>query len=152
MGGVKEAYLRVKTRNLRWAIFGFNDKKDEILTSDASADPSGSVDPSAEEMRAEWECMCSHLPADDVRYVVYDFLYRDLPSEQNQDKAIPVKSKLALISWAPDHAKPNVKMLIPSSRAQVKHVCDSCQYNVQVNDMADLDYDTFAGNLEIQLA
>ena len=64
--GVKEAYLRVKTRQLRWAIFGFNDKKDEILTSDASADPSGSVDPSAEEMRAEWECMCSYLPADDV--------------------------------------------------------------------------------------
>jgi len=56
----------IQRRKLRWAMFGFNDKRDLII-------PVGNAEPTCKEseltmdiIRAEWEGMADQLPLNDV--------------------------------------------------------------------------------------
>ena len=56
----------IQRRKLRWAMFGFNDKRDLII-------PVGNAEPTCKEadltmdiIRSEWEAMADQLPPNDV--------------------------------------------------------------------------------------
>lgn len=52
---------------------------------------------------------------------------------------------------APDSAKPQVKMLVPSSFAGLKEVCQGSAANVQMNDLDDAQYESVCAKLGIKL-
>merc|ERR1712194_77272 len=139
---VKDASKLIKKRKKLYAIFGFNEKQTEIvLVSDGEVVP---LVPESDFQEA-WEDMTDELPPKDVRYVMYDFPYLALVGGNTV-----VKSKLCLISWSPDAAKPKVKMPLAASLQSVKDVCSSCQINMQLNDIRDLAYDSILERLGIQ--
>merc|ERR1711907_791724 len=139
-------YQLVKKREVRCAIFGFNAKRTKIVHKEDL--------PKTEDFAADWEAFKEKLPAKDAIYAVYDFEHKDIQSGYNDGdlETAPIKSKMALFSWAPDNAKPQVKMLVPSSLAGIKQVCDAAQCQVQLNTMDDAIYETICGKMGIKVA
>merc|ERR1711988_162727 len=142
----KDEYNKVKKREIRAAIFGFNDKRTRIV-------PKSNLDKTAD-FAADWESLKEQLPAKDVRYICYDFEFKDIQSGYSDGDAdtAPIKSKIVLFSWAPDNAKPQVKMLVPSSIAGMKDVCDAAGIYVQMNAIDDAEYAAVCGKLGIVVA
>jgi hypothetical protein len=141
----KIGYEKVNKRQIRAAIWGFNDKRTKIVPKTELA--------KTESFKADWDTFVESLPAKEALYCCYDFEFKDIQSGYNDGdlEAAPVKSKMTLITWAPDAAKPNVKMLVPSSVAGVKAICDSVQASVQMNCMEDALYENVCDKLGIKL-
>merc|ERR1712178_440889 len=138
-------YKRVQKREIRAALFCFNDKRTKIV-------PKESIE-KTEDYNADWDKFVEHLPAKDAMYAIYDFEYKDIQSGYNDGDmdTAPVKSKMVLMSWAPDNAKPQVKMLVPSSLAGLKEIAKACSSTVQMSCMDDAVYETMASKLGIKL-
>lgn len=147
----------IQRRKLRWAMFGFNDKRDLII-------PVGNAEPTCKEseltmdiIRAEWEGMADQLPLNDVRYCIYDFAFRDIQSGYSDGdvESAPIKSKVALIQWSPDSAKVKVKMLVPSSVASMRAEAEAANIasvNVQMNCAGDATFEEVCSTLNVKLA
>merc|ERR1712167_151092 len=107
----------------------------------------GNVTP--ETLAADWQTFVEMLPPKDALYCAYEFDYVDKKSGYNDgdEDTFPIKAKLVLISWAPDIAKPQVKMLVPSSFAGLKDVCQGSQFYVQANSLDDLTYEAVCKKL-----
>merc|ERR1711865_84010 len=124
----------IQRRKLRWAMFGFNDKRDLII-------PVGNAEPTCKEseltmdiIRAEWEGMADQLPLNDVRYCIYDFAFRDIQSGYSDGdvESAPIKSKVALIQWSPDS--------VASMRAEAE-AANIASVNVQMNCAGDATFE-----------
>merc|ERR1711934_26951 len=139
----KEGYEQVKKRKIRAATFGFNPKRTAIIPKDTIE--------KTEDFKADWEKMQELLPPKDALYFVYDFEFKDFKSGYNDgdEETAPIKSKMALFSWAPDNAKPQVKMLVPSSLAGIKQLCDAAQHTIQLNSMDQTSYEEVCKSLGV---
>merc|ERR1711918_238961 len=104
-------------------------------------------------LRADWDNFVASLPAKDALYCGYEFEFQDIQSGYNDGdlETAPIKAKLIMISWAPDSAKPQVKMLVPSSLEALKVVCSGAQVFVQTNSMEDVTYEAICAKLGIKL-
>merc|ERR1711990_373131 len=147
----------IQRRKLRWALFGFNDKRDLIIPLAQKAPMCAEKDLTMEIIRQEWEEMADQLPPNDVRYCVYDFAYKDIQSGYSDGdvECAPVKSKVALIQWSPDSAKVKVKMLVPSSVASIRAEAEAANIasvNVQMNCHEDTVFEAVCDTLNIKLA
>merc|ERR1711924_254020 len=129
---------------VRGFTFGFNAKRTEINPIHRigkTLDDDGNV--TEETLMADWQKFLDLLPPKDAIYCAYEFEYKDRKSGYNDgdEDSMQIKAKLVLISWAPDNAKPQVKMLVPSSLAGLKDVCAGVQFSVQANCLDDLGYE-----------
>merc|ERR1711865_136775 len=131
---------------VRGHLFQFNESR-TLITPTA-------IIKQTDDFAADWDCLLECLPAKDVAYAAYCFEYRDIQSGYTDGdlESAPIKMKLILISWAPDSLKPQVKMLVPSSFAGFKEVCEGTSCNVQMNCMDDAMYSNVCSKLGIRLA
>merc|ERR1711988_1439775 len=148
---------KIQRRKLRYAVFGFNDKRDLIITLEEQPPQCKESDLTMDIIREEWESMVEHLPPQDVRYVVYDFAFRDISSGYNDGdlEMAPIKSKLLLIQWSPDSAKPKVKMLVPASVASIQAECDDANLatvSLQLNSTGELMFESACDMIGVKLA
>merc|ERR1712167_93718 len=141
----KIGYEKVNKRQIRAAIWGFNDKRTKIVPKTELA--------KTESFKADWDTFVESLPAKEALYCCYDFEFKDIQSGYNDGdlEAAPTKSKVVLFSWAPDVAKPKKKMLVPSSMAAIKKVCEGAQVTVQMNSSDQTQYDEVCKQLGIKL-
>ncbi|KAI3980657.1 hypothetical protein MKX01_025222 [Papaver californicum] len=71
------------------------------------------------ESAERYEDFTSHLPADECRYVIYDF---DFVTAENCQK-----SKIFFIHWSPDTARVRTKMIYASSKERFERELDGIQ-------------------------
>merc|ERR1711912_22148 len=136
---------QIQKRKLKFAVFGFNDKKTEIIVLETQEPKCKENELTMDIIVSDWEDCMEHLPPKDVRYVVYDFAYKDISSGYNDGdlETAPIKSKVALIQWSPDSAKPRLKMLVPASVASIKQECDAAKctsVTLQMNSQQDMQF------------
>merc|ERR1712072_34107 len=121
------SYTAVKSKKIRCAVYGFNDKKTKIITKHT-------IEKTAD-YQADWDNFVGLLPEKEGCYACYDFEYKSTDGYNDGDKeSAGTKSKIIMIMWAPDNAKPQVKMLVPSSFAGIKALCDGSQANYEIHD------------------
>merc|ERR1712216_249445 len=128
---VWEALLKKKEYNgqtLRGHVFKVNETKTAII-------PDFPI-PKTEDKMADWEVLETHLgnTPKDICFAAYDFEYDDASSGYDDGDSVVVKNKLCMITWAPDTAKPQRKMLAPSSSKALEAVFTGSTKVVQMND------------------
>jgi cofilin len=74
------------------------------------------------------------LPADDCRYVVYDFEWTAEGEGQ--------RNKILFISWSPDTSRIKSKMIYASSKDTLKKSLVGLAKDVQATDQSEIDYQT----------
>eukprot|EP00232_Nephroselmis_pyriformis_P021410 CAMPEP_0182864620 /NCGR_PEP_ID=MMETSP0034_2-20130328/7262_1 /TAXON_ID=156128 /ORGANISM="Nephroselmis pyriformis, Strain CCMP717" /LENGTH=137 /DNA_ID=CAMNT_0024996879 /DNA_START=75 /DNA_END=488 /DNA_ORIENTATION=+ len=112
-------YLKLKTkRTYKYIVYKLSDDLKTIVV-EKLGEPGGS-----------YEDMVACLPEHDVRYAVFDHEY------QTNDGH---RSKIILITWAPDTAKIKQKMLVASSRTNFVQMMQGIQVEVQATDLDELD-------------
>merc|ERR1711939_182696 len=91
--------------SLRGHVFKVNETKTAII-------PDFPIPKSGDKM-ADWAVLEEHLgnTPKDICFAAYDFEYDDASSGYNDGDSTVTKSKLCMITWAPDTAKPQRKML-----------------------------------------
>lgn len=143
-------------QKVRGYTFHFNEKRTAILPGHMlpktfEGDDGKTL--SQKTLRADWDNFVTSLPAKDALYCGYEFEFQDIQSGYNDGdlETAPIKAKLIMISWAPDSAKPQVKMLVPSSLEALKVVCSGAQVFVQTNSMEDVTYEAICAKLGIKL-
>merc|ERR1712146_390957 len=99
---------------VRGYTFKFTPKRDLIV-------PDAAI-PKTEDFKADWDKFVETLPPKDVMYAAYEFDFKDIGSGYNDGDldAAPIKTKLIVVSWAPDSAKPQMNDL---DDAQYESVC-----------------------------
>jgi len=145
---VKKPQGKEDGKLVRGYIFGFdseNPKKVKFIEPRTMIEMSTEEDGSVNEktMQADWDTFVAMLPPKDSLYCAYDFMFTDKKSGYNDgdEETAPIKTKLVLISWAPDIGKPQMKMLVPSSLGGIKDVCVGHQFYIQANSLDDLTYE-----------
>jgi len=140
--------------------FVFNDKKTQIVPYKPLPQSNLEDVPVSERqaaVEADWEHFKTLVQEDakgfPVGYAAYDFRYLDTKSGYNAGDAedMPMKTKLITVTWAPDNLKPRMKMLVPSSVANVTGICDGFTTMVQLSDMDDAMYASVAEKAKIKL-
>jgi len=141
----ENGYKKVNSRTIRGAVFKFNEKRTAITLKEEL--------PKTEDFAADWENFMEHLEPKEAMYCAYDFEFKDHASGYHDGDAdtAPIKSKMVLLTWAPDNAKPQIKMLVPSSLKGLQDKCKNCQYTVQMNCIDDAQYINVAAKLGIKL-
>ena len=81
-----------------------------------------------------WENCQSKLPADEPRYVIFDY---DLHIENENPPR--VEKKLTFIHWVPESAKPRSKMCASSSKEPFKRALVGVQKEVQATDASEIE-------------
>merc|ERR1711988_576284 len=101
-----------------------------------------------------WGEVVEALPAKDVRYIVYDFQFKDIQSGYHDGDldTVPIKSKIMLMSWAPDNCKPQLKMLVPSSMAPIKELGKAVSNTLQSSCIEDVTFVSICDKLGIKLS
>merc|ERR1711998_101999 len=146
-----DAWAKVKSSRdaTRAVTFEFTPKRDAIVVGqEIPLD-----EPSEEANLAAWATMVENLPPKGALYIAWEWHYVDRGSGYSDGDldTLPTKSKLVFFTWAPDSAKPQVKMLVPSSSAGLQEVCDGPQVVVQMNSLDDTTPETIARKLGITL-
>ncbi|MCX4775363.1 hypothetical protein [Streptomyces sp. NBC_01264] len=77
--------------------------------------------------------LLENLPADEPRFVAYDFTFTKAEGEGK-------RIKIALISWCPEGTKIKLKM-VHSSSYTLKNQLDGVGIYVQATDLSDVEYD-----------
>ncbi|XP_030936751.1 actin-depolymerizing factor 7-like [Quercus lobata] len=80
-----------------------------------------------------YEDFTESLPANECRYVVYDF---DFITDENCQK-----SKIFFIAWSPDTSKVRSKMVYASSKDRFKRELDGIQVELQATDPSEMSLD-----------
>ncbi len=101
---------------------------------DGKADPS----PDSENKNAFLE-MVKSLPADDARFIVFDFT-------ETKDDGRQIK-KLLLIKWCPDAVNFKIKPVIGATYQTLKEKLTGLGKDIQATDPSDLDYAVIAKQL-----
>jgi cofilin len=83
---------------------------------------------------ATYDNFLDDLPPRDVRYAVYDF---DFKADDGTDR-----NKLVFIVWAPDTAPVKRRMLIASTKGNVKNAFAGVAVEVQATDDSEIAYAT----------
>lgn len=84
-----------------------------------------------------WDEFIASLPANDCRYVVYDF---------EHDSGEGIRKKIIFILWSPDTAKVRSKMIYASSDESMKKKIE-VGTRLQANDFSDLEYNLIVTRL-----
>mmetsp|Transcript_12913 Transcript_12913/g.19863 ORF Transcript_12913/g.19863 Transcript_12913/m.19863 type:complete len:140 (-) Transcript_12913:70-489(-) len=101
----------------KYAIFRINDALTEVVVESTSND-------------GNWDNFTAQLPAQGCRYVVYDLSFT---SDDGGER-----SKILFIVWAPDSAKIKEKMLITSTKDNVKKKFVGIGKEIQATDMSEV--------------
>merc|ERR1712227_310346 len=145
-----DAWAKVKAKSgIRAVTFEFSPKRDSIIVGREIP-----MTEATEEANLEaWDEMVASLPPKGACYIAWEWHYVDRGSGYNDGDvdSLPTKSKLVFFTWASDSAKPQVKMLVPSSSAGLQDVCDGTQVVVQMNSLDDASPASVAQKLGIKL-
>jgi hypothetical protein len=109
------------SKKYRYLIYGMSAGNKEIVVLAAGA-------------AQDWDTFLDELPANEPRYVVYDFQY-ELASGDG------MRNKLAFIAWSPDTAGVQQKMIYAASKEGLKRSLTGIGIEVQANDSDDVAYD-----------
>merc|ERR1712070_264017 len=137
-GFTKEGDTKIEIRG--WT-FKFNDKRTMIIP-DEMIEKKG-------DMKEDFEMIAEKAPAKDGMYILWDFEYEDTKSGYNDGDGFPIKRKLLLLTWAPDNAKPAVKMLVPSSVKALTNVMKTVAQTIQCSCVDDLSYESIKTKLGV---
>ncbi|KAI3387565.1 hypothetical protein SNEBB_005326 [Seison nebaliae] len=138
-----EAYQEMKLRkNEAFLTFGFSNDLEKIIVKSVHKRKANASAPPKEKME-QWQELIDDLPKDDVRYAVVDihFMTNEGP-----------RTKLCLLSWAPENLPVKPKMLLASSKDALKKKLVGIQDEIQATSFAELDIvdiisDKFNGTL-----
>jgi cofilin len=83
--------------------------------------------------------MVKSLPADDARFIVFDFT-------ETKDDGRQIK-KLLLIKWCPDAVNFKIKPVIGATYQTLKEKLTGLGKDIQATDPSDLDYAVIAKQL-----
>merc|ERR1711988_121839 len=139
-----QALLKNKPYNeakLRGHVFKVNETKTAVVADFPI--------PKTEDKAADWDVLKTHLAnlPKDICWAAYDYEYEDKSSGYNDGDSIVIKNKLCMITWAPDAAKPQRKMLAPSSSKALEAVFPGCTKNVQINDLEEAEFEAVGAKL-----
>ena len=101
----------------KYAIFRINDDLTEVIIEKTSND-------------ADWSNFTNELPPKGCRYIVYDLSFESADGGE--------RSKILFIVWAPDSAKIKEKMLITSTKDNVKKKFVGIGKEIQATDMSEI--------------
>ncbi|XP_009775372.1 actin-depolymerizing factor 2-like [Nicotiana tabacum] len=120
----KLKFLELKTkRTYRFIVFKIEEKQKQVIVEKLG------------EPAESYEDFCTHLPADECRYAVYDF---DFLTKES----VP-KSRIFFIAWSPDTSKVRSKMIYASSKDRFKRELDGIQIELQATDPTEMGLDVF---------
>jgi len=117
-------------KKLKYIIFKLSDDRTQIVVEDSSTNPDW------EEFRTKLVDSKSKNKAGvdgmGCRYAVYDFNY-ELENGEGQ------RNKIAFISWSPDDAPVQTKMIYSSSKDALKNALSGISDEHQANDPGELE-------------
>lgn len=126
-----QAYSELKLhRKHRYVVFGVSSDGAKIEVKGTSKTDAGDREPFDKFVRTE-------LPADDCRYVVYDFEY-----VKEGDAQASRRNKIIFVVWSPQGAKIKSKMLYASSKDALRKRLDGIAVEVQATDLDECSYDS----------
>jgi len=123
-----ESYNSLKLgHQFRYVTFKISDNLKEVVVDKTAPNTKGA------DIKSEYENFVrTSLPAEECRYVVYDFEFK---AEDGGDR-----NKIVFILWAPDNAKTKPKMLYTSSKDALRKKLVGIATEVQGTDLAEVDY------------
>lgn len=128
-------------KKIRGYIFKVNETKTAIV-------------PDVEIIRTEsreddWGVFENHIQnmPKDICFGAYDYEYEDHSSGYNDGDSVVTKNKLCMLVWAPDTAKPQRKMLAPSSSKSLEAVFNGSTKTVQMNSPDEATFAAVGGVL-----
>jgi cofilin len=107
----------------RYILYRLSEGNDGIILEKAS------------QRNATYAELLEDLPSDDPRYIVYDYEYKD--------DSGALKSKLALILWAPSIADNERRVLIESVKKDVKARLPGIQFEYSAVDLPGIQEQAF---------
>ena len=117
-----ELYNKLKiNKEYRCIIYGLNDARDEIKVFGTYG------------RDYTLEKLSQDLPANECRYVLYDFEFQTFENPPRDT------SKLLLISWAPDYAPIKVKVPFAATISEIRSAFTGIQKLVEASDKSILD-------------
>merc|ERR1711907_298007 len=118
-----EVFQELKLKHkFRYVIYKVNDDKTSIVV-DQTAEP-----------ETTYDAFVASLPADDCRYIVYDFEWTA--------EGEGTRNKILFISWSPDTSRIKSKMIYASSKDTLKKSLVGLAKDVQATDQSEIDYQT----------
>lgn len=118
------AYHALSKRSHSIVVFKMNPEMTQVVVDKTYPSSRGNFE-------AEWKDFVKHLPADECRYIVADFQWKDTPTV--------TKSKVIAILYTSDSAPIRQKMVYASSQETVNTKMP-VQRSIQATDLDDLDY------------
>jgi len=136
----KEVYQQVKMNikgkeKFRYAVFRIADSLKEIETD---TDRMGTASDMDAEEPAHFQRIISGLPADDGRYIIYDYPFQG---------SFGPTSKIILVLWVPEGISIKKKMLYASSKDALKKSFPDCSAEFQADCPDDLSHKDIEGKL-----
>jgi cofilin len=124
-----EAFNDLKLhRRHRFIIYGLSDDGQSIVVKKTAA-------PTDDGLKAAYESFArQNLPADDCRYVVYDFEYQKEPGLK--------RNKIVFLVWSPSASRVKAKMMYASSKDALRKRLDGIAVEVQATDADEASYDS----------
>ncbi|XP_059141267.1 uncharacterized protein LOC131941596 [Physella acuta] len=115
--------MSVKSKKLKYAVFKFSDdvKKVEV-------EKTGSTDDGEP---CEYDVVIGSLPADDVRYLAYDFDFCNKDGTK--------KSEMILVSWHPESCSVRKKMICASSFNALKSALSVSKNVIEGDNYSEVD-------------
>ncbi|KAK4569784.1 cofilin [Recurvomyces mirabilis] len=117
----------------KWIIYKISDDSKEIVVEESSSDPDYSkfreklLNAKSKNKRGE-ECI-------GARYAVFDIEY-DAASGEGK------RSKITFISWVPDDAGLQPRMMYSSSKEALKRALNGIAFDIQANDPDDIEHES----------
>jgi len=129
----KNVYQQVKMnvkdkKKYRYAVFKISDDLSQIVTD---TDRMGTAENMDAEEPAHFASIIGGLPADDGRYVIYDYPFQG---------SFGPSSKIILVLWVPEKITIKKKMLYASSKDALKKSFPDCGAEFQADCPDDLTH------------
>ncbi|XP_021651581.2 actin-depolymerizing factor-like [Hevea brasiliensis] len=121
----RQQFLEGK-RSYRFIVFKIEERIQQLT-----------VEKLGQPQQKNYDDFTASLPANECRYVVYDF---DFTTNENVQK-----SKIFFIAWASDESKVRSKMLYASSKDKFRRELDGVQVELQAKDPGEMSLDIVKG-------
>eukprot|EP00698_Gefionella_okellyi_P013346 TRINITY_DN3645_c0_g5_i2.p1 TRINITY_DN3645_c0_g5~~TRINITY_DN3645_c0_g5_i2.p1 ORF type:complete len:137 (-),score=28.27 TRINITY_DN3645_c0_g5_i2:121-531(-) len=119
-----------------YIIYRISDDKKRVIVDEACPDRV-SAETSTDDLVSAFSGFIKKLPANDCRYVVYDFFY-DVAGRKTQ--------KLIFINWAAENAPTKTKMPHAATKEAFKRALN-ITLEVQAVDASEIDYNSVRDRL-----